>query len=127
MPLTLRCSASYVRLMTTGQCRHGGRWRDAVTVTLETRSRCQLCGYLHRVVMSAAVVVSKCSMRTTGPMLGGFQYPSCPECGTPAGRASVAPRTAYVVVPEDAARVAEYRFRKFGVTDKGAPRERVAG
>jgi len=97
-----------------------------VTVTLECSSPCE-CGYLHRVVMSAVVRVNKCSMRTTGPMLGGFQYPSCPECGTPAGRASVAPRTAYVVVPEDVVKVAEYRLRRWGVTDKGSPREVTAG
>jgi hypothetical protein len=95
-------------------------------VTMECRSPCE-CGYLHRVVMSAVVVVGKRSLRTAGPMLGGFQYHACPECGTPAGRASVAPRTPYVVVPEDVVRVAEYRMRRWGVTDTSSPREVMAG
>lgn len=96
-------------------------------VTMECRSPCLLCGCFNRVVMTSVVVVNKLSMRTTGGLLGGFQYPSCPECGTPAGRASVAPRTAYVVVPEDVVKVAEYRLRRWGVTDKGSPREVTAG
>lgn len=81
---------------------------------MECRVPCLLCGYLHRVIMTATVVVNKRSMRTNGVMLGGYQYARCPECGTPAGRDSSSPRTPYRLFPDSAANVAAYRLHRWG-------------
>jgi hypothetical protein len=97
-----------------------------VTVTLKASSPC-LCGYLIPLVMIATVRVNRRSMRSTGPMIGAFIYTRCPECGTPVQRGGGAPRTPYVLVPDSAREVAEYRRRKWGDdAAKGAARETVA-
>jgi len=77
-------------------------------------SPCTLCGYRIRLVMVGTARVNKRSMRVSST-LGAWQYNDCPECGTPVARGSAAPVTAWVLMPGDAAKVAEYRERRFGV------------
>jgi hypothetical protein len=84
-----------------------------VFLALEARSPCLLCGYLIRLVMCGTARVNKRSMRVRGS-LGYWAYRACPECGTPVARASMVPATPYVLTPGDAARVAEYRAKRWG-------------
>lgn len=97
-------------------------------VSLRTHSPCPQCGYRVRVFMTATVRVNKRSMRTTGPMIGFIEHTHCPECGTEIrrpGRDGI-DREAYRLSDEDAAKVAEYRKRRWGIEDSGEAVERVA-
>jgi hypothetical protein len=78
--------------------------------------------------------INKCSLRITGPLLGALRFTRCPECGSDVRSDGLAPRSAYRLVPEDAAKVAAYRMRKWGVEShvgelvevKAAPGRRAA-
>ena len=98
-------------------------------VSLETRTPCQGdgCSRPIRMIMTATVVINKRSMRTTGTLIGAFEFIRCPDCGTEVQRGGEIPREPYRLVAEDAVKVAEYRKRKWGVEDTGAAVERVAG
>lgn len=85
------------------------------------------CGRSIRLIMTATVAVNKKSMRTVGTLLGGFEFNRCPDCGTEVPRSGVVPREPYRLMPDDAAKVAAYRRRKWGVEDTGENVERVAG
>lgn len=89
-------------------------------VTMEARTSCWLCGYQIRVVMCGSARVNKRSMRVE-TTLGAFAYADCPECGSDVRSASSVPRTAYRLRAEDAAKVSEYRQRKWGVRDLPGP------
>lgn len=96
-----------------------------MTVTLETAYPCP-CGHRIRAIMTATVRVNKRSMRTTGPMLGFIEHTHCPECGAEVPRGAVE-REPYRLSEKDAALVAEYRKRKWGIDDDGVNVERVTG
>jgi hypothetical protein len=96
-----------------------------VLVILYSRTPCRLCGYLFRLLMQAPVRVNKRTMRTTGPLLGASGSPSCPECGTP-NEGDLMPRSPYVLDPESARKVTEYRQRKFGIGAGNVARERAS-
>jgi hypothetical protein len=85
------------------------------------------CGRAIRLIMTATVVVNKRSLRTVGIILGGFEHTRCPDCGTEVPRSGVVPREPYRLMPDDAAKVAAYRRRRWGVEDTGENVERVAG
>ncbi len=84
-------------------------------VTLESRTPCALCGFRARIIMCGSARVNRRSMRTTAPTIGATGYARCPECGTTA-RGELSPRSPYLLVPEDARRVAEYRERRWPET-----------
>ena len=92
-------------------------------VALEARSPCLLCGCQIRFIMCGSARISKRSVRVE-TSLGGFAFHRCPECGTEVGGSSV-PMTPYQMCPKDAAKVSEYRQRKWGVS--GAPGPLVEG
>lgn len=89
-------------------------------VTMEARTSCPLCAYQIRVIMCGSARVSKRSMRVE-PTLGALSYSTCPECGSDVRGASSVPRSAYVLSPADAAKVSEYRQRRWGVSDPPGP------
>jgi rRNA maturation protein Nop10 len=91
-----------------------------VFVTMEARTSCPLCGYQIRVIMCGSARINKRSMRVE-PTLGALSYSTCPECGSDVRSASSVPRSAYVLRPDDAAKVSEYRQRKWGVSDPPGP------
>jgi hypothetical protein len=93
-------------------------------VALETTVRCQ-CGYAIRAVMTGQARINKRSVRITGPLIGALGHHACPECGTEV--AGEVPRSAYKLKEEDAARVAEYRMRRWGVPSGEVAVERAAG
>jgi hypothetical protein len=97
-----------------------------MNVAFTASSPCALCGYLIRLLMTSSVRINRRSMRTTGVSIGAFMYNACPECGTPVGRGGAHPRTPYVLMPEDAAKVGAYRLAKWGDgAVRGSTRERV--
>lgn len=65
--------------------------------------------------MMGTARINKRSLRVSGPLLGAFRFTRCPECGWDVCSDSMRPRSAYVLAPEDAAKLAEYRMRKWGV------------
>ncbi len=83
-------------------------------VAMQARSPCILCGYLIRIVMCGTARINRRSLRVR-TSLGMWEHRACPECGTPVARDSAAPGTPYVLLPADAARVAEYRAQRWGV------------
>jgi hypothetical protein len=89
-------------------------------VAMEARTSCPLCGYQIRVIMCGSARVNKRSLRVE-PTLGALAYNRCPECGSDVRKASSVPRTAYRLRAEDAAKVSEYRQRKWGVADAPGP------
>lgn len=97
---------------------------DLVTVTLETAYPCP-CGHRIRAIMTATVRINKRSMRTVGSVLGFIEHHHCPECGAEVPRRDVE-REPYRLKADDAAKVAEYRLKKWGIEDDGANVERVA-
>jgi len=84
-------------------------------VALECTIPCGLCGCRVQAFMMGTARVNKRSLRVTGPLLGALRFPSCPECGTDIRSDGLVPRSAYRLCPEDAAKVAAYRMRKWGV------------
>lgn len=88
----------------------------AVTVTLETRVSCPSCGHKIRFFAVATVRINKRSMRTRdGVILGAFESRCCPGCGKDIPRDGALDREPYRLAEKDAARVAEYRLRRWGV------------
>jgi hypothetical protein len=87
-------------------------------VGLESRSRCFLCGYQHRVIQCCDIRVNKSSLRVTGPALVSVGRRLCPECREP-NVGEFIPISPWRLVPKDAAKVSEYRQRKWGIS--GAP------
>ena len=79
---------------------------------LNATTPCLLCGYRVKVIMCGSMRVNKCSLRITGPLLGGVMYRRCPECGTGID-GEVVPRSRYVLAPDIAAKVAAYRARRW--------------
>jgi hypothetical protein len=82
-------------------------------VTLETHVLCP-CGARIRTIMVATVRVNRRSMRTIGPMIGFLDHTQCPQCGAEIVRGEM-PREAYRLMPDDAAKIAEYRRAKWGI------------
>ena len=83
-----------------------------MTITLEGRIRCSLCGYQIRLLAFPSVRVNKRSLRQEpgnylcwGP---GF----CEECGT--SNYGVRAAVRYQMHPKSAAEIDEYRARRFG-------------
>jgi endogenous inhibitor of DNA gyrase (YacG/DUF329 family) len=100
-----------------------------VTVTLETNVSCPTCQHKIRYIAIATVRVNKRSLRTVprNVTLGFFEHATCPGCGTDLPRDKPLDREPYRVAEKDAAKVAEYRRKKWGVEDEGVNVERVAG
>ena len=91
-------------------------------VALIAHSPCPLCAYRVEILMMGTARVNKYSLRVSGPLLGAFRFTRCPECGWDvAASESMRPRSAYVLTPEDAAKVAAYRMRKWGVESETGP------
>ncbi len=102
---------------------------EAVTVTLETNASCPSCGHKIRFIAVATVRVNKRSIRTVGngTVLGAFEDWKCPGCREPVPRDGALDREPYRLSDEDAAKVAEYRRKKWGIEGDGVSVERVAG
>lgn len=90
-------------------------------VALLAATPCPLCAYRVEVLMTGSARINKRSLRVTGPLLGAFRFTRCPECGTDVCGDSMRPRSAYVLAPEDAAKVAAYRMRKWGIEAPAGP------
>jgi hypothetical protein len=91
-------------------------------VTLETRVFCPECRHPIRFFAVVTVRINKRSLRTVGdgPMLGAFEDWKCPGCREEIPRDGALDREPYRLSEEDAARVAEYRKRKWGADGDGA-------
>jgi len=98
-----------------------------VIVALEARVSCPACGHKIRYVAVATVRVNRRSLRVTGSggMIGAFEDWRCPGCREEIPRDRPLDREPYVVVPEDAVKVAAYRKAKWGIDSTGADVERV--
>lgn len=90
-------------------------------VALLAATPCPLCAYRVEILMTGTARVNKRSLRVSGPLLGAFRFTRCPECGTDVASDSMRPRSPYVLAPKDAAKVAAYRLRKWGVADEPGP------
>jgi len=79
-----------------------------------------MCGYQHQVIQTCDVRVNKNSLRMTGTSLisAGRRY--CPECGQP-NVGGLVPISPWRLIADDAAKVSEYRQRKWGVSDPPGP------
>ena len=97
-------------------------------VMLETSVKCPACTRPIRFVAVATVRINKRSMRTVGGVtLGAFEDWKCPGCREVIPRDGALDREPYRLADEDAARVAEYRRKKWDIEGDGANVERVAG
>jgi hypothetical protein len=96
-------------------------------VTLETSVSCPSCRHPIRFVAVATIRVNKRSARTVGNgiILGAFEDHRCPQCRKEIPQTGALDREPYRLVPEDAAKVAAYRKRKWGIEGDGAIVERV--
>ena len=96
-------------------------------VTLETHVKCPACQHPIRFIAVATIRVNKRSARTVGGgiILGAFEDWRCPGCREVIPRDKPLDREPYKLSEEDAAKVAEYRKRKWGVEDDGVAVERV--
>ena len=90
-------------------------------VALQATTPCLLCGYRVEVLMMGTARINKRSLRVSGPLLGAVRYTACPECGSDIRSHGLVPRSAYALDPEHAAKVAEYRMRKWGVESQDSP------
>jgi len=100
-----------------------------VIVTLRTNVFCPSCSAPIRFLAVATVRINKCSMRTVGGgiILGGFEDHRCPACREPIPHDRQLDREPYRLDEKDAAKVAEYRKRRWGIETSGEAVERVAG
>jgi hypothetical protein len=101
-----------------------------VIVAMETRVSCPFCGHLIRYFTVATVRVNRRSLRTTGSgamMIGALEDWKCPGCREPVPHDRPLDREPYRLSDEDAAKVAEYRKRKWGIEVSGEAVEKVAG
>ena len=90
-------------------------------VTLETHVKCPSCSHPIRFIGVATIRVNKRSARTVdGIILGAFEASRCPSCREVLPRDMPLDREPYRLKAEDAARVAAYRLRRWGVEDDGA-------
>jgi hypothetical protein len=97
-----------------------------VIVTLWTSVFCPACRHPIRFFEVATVRVNKRSMRTAdGTRIGAFEHWRCPGCDRELPRDQPLDREPFRLSAEDAAKVAEYRKRKWGIEDGGADVERV--
>jgi len=80
-----------------------------MTVTLESRHPCQLCGYQHRIIHVTGIRINKRSIVTKGGLVSVGER-VCPECGTANDGASAVTR--FRMWPEDEAKVNAYRRQK---------------
>lgn len=97
-----------------------------MTVTLWTKVSCPGCGHKIRFFEIATIRVNKRSARTVGgPRIGAFEHWECPGCGEEVPRDKPLDREPFRLAGEDAAKVAEYRLRKWGVVDDGVNVERI--
>ena len=94
-------------------------------VMLEARTSCHLCGYNHRVLRFSTVRVNKHSLREQGTSLVSAGAHFCPECGE-RNAGELMPVSAYQLAPDDAAKVAAYRLRKWPELAQEAPRRDAA-
>ena len=100
-----------------------------MTVTLWTNVKCPSCRHPIRYFCVTTVRVNKRSMRETGNgfKIGAFESHRCPGCGEEIPRDGALDREPYRLDEKDAAKVAEYRLKRWGIEDGGVPVERVAG
>lgn len=84
-------------------------------VALLAATPCPLCAYRVEILMMGTARINKRSLRVSGPLLGVLRFSWCPECGSDVRSHGMVPRSGYVLAPEDAAKVAAYRMRKWGV------------
>lgn len=96
-------------------------------VALRTNVTCPNCGHKIRYTAVATVRVNRRSIRTAGngAMIGIFEDHRCPSCREEIPRDRPLDREPYVVVPEDAVKIAAYRLAKWGIESTGADVERV--
>jgi hypothetical protein len=89
-------------------------------VTLQARTPCWSCGYLHKVFRFSQIRVNKLSLKEQGVSLICAGEVCCPECGELSTSSSI-PVSAWRLLPQDEAKVAAYRERKWGVTSRPGP------
>ena len=96
-------------------------------VALQTKVSCPSCGHKIRYVAVATVRVNRRSVRATGSgdMIGALEDWRCPGCREEVPRDKPLDREPYVVVPDDAVKIAAYRKAKWGIESTGADVERV--
>ena len=82
-----------------------------MTVTLEARTPCWLCGYQHRIVQVSSIRVNKNSIRTLGNRLICLGTHVCPECGELNRGEPAAIR--FRMDPDDLAKVRAYQLRRW--------------
>lgn len=92
-------------------------------VTLVSRSRCLLCGYLLESWAFPSAQVNKRSIRITGPSLSCGPLRDCPECETPSAEEV---RARYRLTPESVAEVEAYRVRRWPELAQEAAKGRAA-
>lgn len=92
-----------------------------MTVTLEARMPCTVCGYRLRVIITGSARVNKRSLRLSHTLSASDR--ECPECGEPVWQ--IAWDRARLR-PEDAAKVEAYRLRKWPELAREAARGKVA-
>ena len=85
-----------------------------MTITLEGRIRCSLCGYQIRLLAFPSVRVNKRSLRQEPGNYMCWGPGFCEECGTDNYHVRAAVR--YRLHPTSAAEIEEYRARRFGDT-----------
>ena len=83
-----------------------------MTITLEGRIRCSLCGYQIRCLAFPSVRVNKRSLRQEPGNYMCWGPGFCEECGTDNYR--VEAKVRYRLHPKSAAEIAAYRARRFG-------------
>lgn len=96
-------------------------------VTIQTRVSCPTCQHKIGYTAVATVRVNKRSLRTTdgGGRIGWLEDYKCPGCGKDLPRDKPLDREPYRLADEDAAKVAEYRRKKWGLEEDGANVERI--
>ena len=95
-------------------------------VTLETHVKCPACGHPIGFFAVATVRINKRSLRTVGGVtLGAFEDWKCPGCREVIPRDMTFDREPYRLAAGDAAKVAEYRRKKWGIEDDGAAATRL--
>lgn len=100
-----------------GRMRWSGERMAGVTVTLEARSPCLLCGYQIRCLSFPSVRVNKRSLRQMPGSYMCWRPGLCEECGT--DNHHVVARVRYLMRPESAAEIDEYRARRWKEDGRG--------